>query len=165
MNKATILKYVLNCFLFFVLPLLMMVFGNRLPPPLLFENFSKGIPPVIEYGETIFRYAVMILAVFMPLQISTPRQKVGLAIYIVGVILYVLSWVPLILFPQSAWSTSWIGFSAMAYTPLIWLIGIGLVGDSFYFPIPYKPWYYILLSTVFVIFHMAHTILVYVRTY
>ena len=165
MNRATILKYVMNCFLLFVLPLVMMVFGKQLPPALLAENFNKGIPPFIEYGEAIFRYAVMALAVFMPMRISTQRQKVGLAIYIMGVILYALSWVPLILFPQSAWSTSWIGFSAMAYTPLIWLIGIGLVGDSFYFPIPYKPWYYILLSMAFVIFHMAHTIMVYARTY
>lgn len=165
MKQSTILKYVLSCFLLFVLPLVMMVFGNQLPPPLLFENFSKGIPPVIEYGETIFRSAVMILAVFMPLRISTQRQKIGLAIYMVGVILYILSWVPLILFPQSAWSTSWIGFSAMAYTPLVWLIGIGLVGDSFYVSIPYKPWYYILLSVVFVVFHMAHTLLVYARTF
>ena len=70
------------------------------------------------------------LAVFMPLRISTQRQKTGLVIYIVGAILYILSWVPLILFPQSAWSTSLIGFSAMAYTPLVWLIGIGLVYDT-----------------------------------
>lgn len=165
MNKSTVLKYIWNGFLLFVPPLLMMVFGNQLPPALLYENFSRGIPPVIEYGETFFRYAVMILAVFMPLRISTQRQKTGLAIYIVGVILYILSWMPLILFPQSVWSTSLIGFSAMAYTPLVWLIGIGLIGDSFYVSIPYKPWYYIVLSIGFVVFHMSHTVLVYTRTF
>lgn len=51
MKKSTILKYVLNCFLLFILPLLMMVFGNQLPPALLAENFSKDIPPVIEFGD------------------------------------------------------------------------------------------------------------------
>jgi hypothetical protein len=50
--------------------------------------------------------------------------------------------------------SSLIGSTATAWTPLLWLVGIGLVGDSFYFSIPYKPWFYILPSIIFVAFHL-----------
>jgi leucyl aminopeptidase len=70
----------------------------------------------------------------------------------------------LINFPNSGWSNSIIGFTAPAYTPLFWLMGIGLIGNSFYFNLPYRPWYYISTSILFLIFHNFHAFTIYSRT-
>ena len=84
-------------------------------------------------------------------------QKRGLLFYLAGVAIYFLSWVLLLFFPENLWSVSLLGFLAPAYTPLIWLIGIALLGEKFYFPARYKPIYYITPSVLFLIFHCAHS--------
>ena len=71
-----------------------------------------------------------------------------------------MAWVLLVYFPQSAWSTSLIDSTAAAWTSLIWLIGIGLIGDSLYIPIPYRSWVYIGLSVIFAVFHTLHAVIV-----
>ena len=63
------------------------------------------------------------------------------------------------------WSTSRAGFLAPAYTPLLWLIGLGLTGGRLYGPVPFKPWIYLVLACVFVAVHVTHAHLVYTRTY
>ncbi len=76
---------------------------------------------------------------------------------------YIAAWVMMVYFPQSAWSVSLVGSTATAWTPLLWLVGIGLVGGSFYFPVPYKPWMYILPSAIFIASHFSHALLVTMR--
>jgi hypothetical protein len=49
--------------------------------------------------------------------------------------------------PDSAWSNSLAGFLASAYTPLLWLIEIGLISGW---------WPYQVLSMVFVGVHIGH---------
>ena len=66
--------------------------------------------------------------------------------------------------PQSQWSTSWLGFVAPAYTPLVWLAGLGLIGRRFYLPSPFRWWMYVGLACGFVAFHVTHTSIVYART-
>lgn len=48
---------------------------------------------------------------------------------------------------------------------LFWLIGIGLRGNSLYFNLPYRRWYFLLKSTLFGLFHCMHTDIIYYRTY
>ncbi len=103
------------------------------------------------------------MPLLMPLMIETSRQKIGLGIYLVGVAIYFLSWVMQIYFPESSWSISLFGFLAPAYTTVIFLIGIGLIGDSLFLKIPYKSIIYILISTTFVVVHTAHAYIVYIR--
>jgi hypothetical protein len=69
------------------------------------------------------------------------------------------------IFPQSRWSTSWLGFLAPAYTPLIWLTGLGLTGRRFYWPWPYRWWLYVGLACGFVALHVTHASIVYARNY
>lgn len=161
---STILKYGSNSFLLVIPALVVNLFwASRLPPEWQFDVFWKDIPPVIAYGERIASLVVNILPVIMPLSISTLRQKKGLVVYLVGMLAYVAAWIMMVYFPQSAWSMSLIGSTATAWTPLVWLIGIGLIGDSFYFSLPYKPLYYILPSSIFLAFHFSHALLVYLR--
>lgn len=97
----------------------------------------------------------------MPLSITKPIQKKGLILYLIGLVLYFASWIVLMFSPECHPCDHILLFTAPAYTPLLWLLGIGLIGDSFYFGIPFKHWYFILASVLFLIFHNLHTLIVY----
>lgn len=139
MNTVTVKKYLLNCFLL-VLPILIwnILFTNRLPKDFQSEIFKKDIPVFLTYGENISRTLVFMLTLLMPLNILTTTQKKGLLLYICGTILYFISWLALMYFPGSVWSNNVFGFMAPAYTPLLWLTGISLIGNSFYFNLQYR---------------------------
>lgn len=164
MKIENIIGYLQNCILLLI-PIMLwnVIFAKQLPPAYLAEIFQKDIPPFITGGENFFRTLVFVLPVFMPLRISTSTQKFGVSLYILGVLIYFGSWLMQMYFQQSDWSLSAAGFLAPAYTPLIWLVGIGLIGRELYFPAPYKEWFYMALSTVFLAFHVSHTWIVYSR--
>jgi len=139
------------------------ILASKLPAGYQAEMFDKDIPSAVSLGENIFRSLVMFLPLLMPLNLVGRSQKLGLYIFIFGMLVYFLSWVVLIVLPGSTWSMSAVGFLAPAYTPLIWLVGIGLIGAQFYFHFPYQSWMYILLSIVFLSFHITHAAIVYLR--
>jgi hypothetical protein len=146
-----------------VIPILIwnIAFGGLLPAVFQGEEFNKDIPATIIWIENILRLAVFALPAFMPLTIFYRYQKFGLVLYFVGTFLYFLSWRPLLLYPEGVWSTSLIGYLAPAITPLIFLIGIGLIGYRLFFNIRYKQAIYIFLATLFVLVHITHVYLVY----
>ena len=166
MKTGSLIYYLLNCLLL-LLPIMAwnLIFAGKLPWAYSEEVFSKNIPSFIVNGENIFRLIVFILPVLMPLRIETQSQKLGLWLYILGSVIYFVSWLAQMYFPQSAWSLSVWEFLAPAYTPLIWLIGIGLIGSALYFSTPYRSWMYIALSIVFISFHLSHAIKVYSRNF
>lgn len=165
-KTSLIQKYFCNCFLL-ILPVLAwnIALTNRLPKTFQPEIFWSDIPPFLAYGENTARIVVFILTLFMPLKIVTPMQRKGLLFYISGLLVYFISWLLLIFLPNSAWSAGIPGFSAPAYTPLLWLIGIGIIGNSFYFNLPYKRWMFITVSIIFLLFHNLHTYFIYYRTH
>jgi hypothetical protein len=166
MKTGLIKKYSLSCFLLTIpIHVWNILLPNKLPKEFQAEIFKKDIPVFLTYGENISRLIVLMLPLLMPLSILAITQKKGLFIYIGGTILYFASWLALIYFPDSGWSNTIPGFMAPAYTPLLWLIGIGLIGDSFYFNLPYRRWFYILISIIFLIFHNIHVITIYFRTH
>ena len=162
----SLMSYLLNCLLL-LLPIMAwnLIFASKLPWAYSEEVFSKNIPSFIASGENIFRLIVFILPVLMPLRIEMQSQKFGLWLYIAGTAIYFVSWLAQMYFPQSAWSLSAWGFLAPAYTPLIWLVGIGLIGSAFYFSSPYRSWMYIITSVVFLGFHLSHALTVYLRNF
>ena len=166
MKTGSIKKYALSCFLLTIPIHVWNIFlTNKLPKEFQSEIFKNDIPVFLTYGENISRLVVLMLPLLMPLRILTNTQKRGLFLYIAGTILYFASWLAMIYFPHSDWSNSVFGFMAPAYTPLFWLTGIGLIGYSFYFNLPYRRWYYILISIVFLIFHNLHVMTIYFRTH
>ena len=164
MKLLPISSYILNCFLLLI-PILVWnaILAPKLPVAYQAEIFDKDIPSVVTLGENIFRTFVMFLPLLMPLSMASRSQKLGLYIFIFGMLVYFLSWIVLMAFPSGTWSMSAAGFLAPAYTPLIWLVGIGLVGTQFYFRSPYQSWMYILLSIIFLSFHITHAAIVYLR--
>jgi hypothetical protein len=163
--KTTFMNYLLNCMLLLI-PIMAwnIVFANQLPRLYSPDVFEKNIPTLITYGENIFRSIVFILPLLMPLRIETQSQKIGVSLYVAGTLIYFVSWLMQMYAPQSLWSLSILGSLAPAYTPLIWLAGIGLIGSTLYFSSPYRPWMYITLSIIFVAFHLSHTFIVYQRS-
>ncbi len=127
------------------------------------EFFWKDIPTIIGKSENILRIIVFIMLLIMSISFDTKLQKADLIIYLVGVILYFLSWVVQIYYPETMWSKSIFGFMAPAYITIIWFIGIGLVGTTSFFKIPYMSFIYISISTLFVLFHSLHAYIVYQR--
>ena len=93
------------------------------------------------------RILVFALPLLIPLQVKDIWSKAGLAVYIAGTLVYFVSWLPLILAPGSAWSTSPAGLLAPRLTPILSFLGIALIGGS---------WPYGLVATVFIFFHTWH---------
>jgi hypothetical protein len=164
MKTTPFVNYLLNGMLL-LLPIMAwnMIFASKLPRLYSAEIFWKDIPPFIATGENLFRLIVFILPLLMPLRIETSTQKIGLWLYIAGTAIYFVSWLAQMYLPQSAWSLSAFGFLAPAYTPLIWLVGIGLIGSALYFSSPYRSWMYIVTSIIFIGFHLTHATTVYLR--
>jgi hypothetical protein len=163
LSKA--IDWLRSCFLLLV-PVLAanVLLIHRLPRAYQMDNFWRGIPPAVGVPENVLRGVVMFLPLLMPLRISNTRHRLGMALYLAGLLVYLASWAVLIVFPQSAWSTSAIGFAAPAYTPVLWLVGIGLLGDRLLVPrVNIHPWFYCGLSILFLLFHNIHTLLVYSR--
>jgi hypothetical protein len=125
------------------------------------DIFWKNIPKIIGYSENILRIIVFVFPIVMILSLKTRLQKIGFAIYFVGLILYFLSWVVIIIYPESTWSQSLIGFTAPAFLTIIWFVGIGLIGNKAFFKFPYLSLIYICLSMLFVIFHTTHAYIVF----
>lgn len=162
MNKSTIFKYLKNCFLLLI-PIIIwnLAFRDLLPTPFTFEVFWDDIPGFVYWGENFFRILVFSFPLLMPLSLFTKKQKLGLVIYLLGTFIYFLSWRPLILYPASSWSTSLIGFIAPAFTPLVMLVGIALIGNKLFFGFRQSTIVYLLVSVVFTIFHTWHVMIVY----
>ena len=120
MRETGLARYVWSCGVLTVPILVWNVVCTRfLPPALASTEFSRDIPHFVAYGENMLRIVVMVLPFLMPLEVATGGQRRGLLLFAVGTLLYFLAWVPLMLLPQSRWSTSWLGFVAPAYTPLL----------------------------------------------
>ena len=132
-----------------------------LPTALTPAQFNRGIPDVIVNVESIGRILVFAIPAFFSIGISTKTQKRGLALYLAGVIIYYLSYGTQNFFPDNTWSKSTIGFAASAYTNVFWMIGLGLLGEKFYFMkhLRYRPIFYIVPAVVFVVFHTIHAVI------
>jgi hypothetical protein len=100
-------------------------------------------------AENLFRLAAFILPLLLRLRLDSGLGKIGLAVYIVGTLVYFASWIPLLIAPQSIWSQGYAGLFAPRLTPLIALLGIALISGS---------WLYGLLAAFFIFFHTWHGI-------
>jgi len=137
---------------------------SKLPAEYDPATFNSNIPLLVIILENIFRSIIFILPLFFIIDLESKNSKKGLLIYIAGSIAYYCSWLMLIFASTSAWSKSIFGFTAPSYTPIIWLIGTGLMAKSYYFKISYSKWHYIIPASLFTVFHFMHTVIVYMRS-
>jgi hypothetical protein len=134
------------------------------PPALAFDEFWRDIPVPLAHLENSTRLMVNVLPFLMPLEPRSRRQRLGLALYGIGLVLCCGAWTALILAPHSAWATAPIGFMAPAYTPLLRLVGIALLGQRLYWGRRYRWWMFLVPTAGFLVAHVAHAARVYART-
>jgi hypothetical protein len=159
-------EYLLNCF-WLLVPVLVfnLLFARHLPPAFQPERFDRAIPRALARPENVLRTLVMLLPLLMRLRLASPNERLGGALYLFGVLVYFASWGVLILAPRCAWSASVLGFMAPAYTPAIWLVGIGLMGGTLVVSnARLGPWPYCAVSALFLVFHNLHAYRAYAPT-
>ncbi len=139
------------------------VLASRLPPAFQPDEFGRDIPAPLAFAESVLRIAVFVLPFLMPLDMAAPGAGRALLIFGAGTLLYFASWLALIWLPESRWSRRPWGFTAPAYTPLLWLFGISLLGDRLFWGTFYRWWMYLVLCVVLLAAHITHTMRVYVR--
>lgn len=142
---------------------LMALMPNALTP----AQFNKGIPVALITIESIGRIVVFAMPALFSIGLSTTTQKRGLAVYVAGLAFYCLAYGTQNFFPNSDWSTSAFGFAASAYTNVVWMIGLGMLGEKFYFikRIRYRAIFYVVPAVVFVIIHTTHLVLYHQRMF
>lgn len=166
MKFAAIRRYALSCGLLLVPAILWNIaLTKQLPPAFSLAEFWREIPAPLAFAENSLRVAVFALPFFMPLSLSAPTSKRALLIYATGTLVYFASWLALILSPASSWSTSALGFTAPAYTPCLWLLGIALLGRQLFWGTFYRWWMYLVLALAFLATHILHTAMVYARSH
>jgi hypothetical protein len=134
---------------------------GALPPAYSSDLFWKDIPRWLGLFENIFRVVVLSLPGILYFGKTETGQPLGWRLYIGGLVAYLASYVAQIVYPDSAWSQSVMGFTAPAWSPLFWFAGIGLVCARSWLAIPWHRAIYFSCACIFLIFHVGHTGLVY----
>ena len=146
-----------NCF-YLMIPILLwnLVLGSRITQAKVTSNAHS--PRWLLEVEEGLRVIVFAFPLLMPLGWPAGWRQAGLALYVVGTLIYFASWLPLMEKPTSAngmelsprfqsWRQSRAGLLAPRLTPLLAFLGIALLGSS---------WVYAILAVVFTGFHLAH---------
>ena len=124
--------------------------ARSLPPAFSMTEFWRDISAPLALAENSLRAVVSVVPFFMPLELVSTRQRTGLVVYCVGAVLYFCSWVIIIIAPNSPWAASPAGFLAPAYTPLIWLAGVALLGRRLYWGRSYRWWMFLIPAAGFI---------------
>lgn len=125
--------------------------------------FDRDIPALLAAAEQALRVLVFALPFFAPFELASRRQRFGLLVFGLGLLVYVASWLALIGWPASAWSMTAAGFLAPAYTPILFLLGLAMLMQRLHWPSPYRWWLYLLLCVAFLAAHTGHAALVFSR--
>ncbi len=143
-----------------------LVLVSRLPEAYQTEVFWNDIPALIAIPENLLRLIVFMVPALMLYRCKTRLQRAGRVLFVVGSVIYAASWLALILVPQSAWSTSAVGFTAPAYTPALWFAGLAMMLENFVWPQRwYRFWMYGACAAAFLGVHIAHAALIFARLY
>ena len=137
-----------NCF-WLIVPLLVwnIAFGSKITQEAITSDAHSSA--WLLGAENLFRIATFFLPILLRMRVDDGLGKVGLAIYMIGILISLASWIPLMTAPQSAWSQSIPGLFAPRLTPWIALLGVALVAHS---------WQYGAIATAFIFFHTWHGI-------
>ena len=100
---------------------------GQLPPAYQPEYFDLWVPLLLGYAETILKLSAIVISALLVVGSSQQRHPLGLGLYLCGVVIYLGSYLALIRAPDGLWAQSFVGFTAPAFTPAIWIVGIGLM--------------------------------------
>jgi hypothetical protein len=145
-------NYKNNCF-WFLIPVIIfnIIFTKYLP-----EFYLKNVNHPIVRIETIARIITIAFSVIMAIKLDNKIGKAGLIVYIIGVLVYFCSYFIVIKVPAISFHNIFFVLLAPYWTSVLWLIGIGLLGNKLFINIPYHYAAYIIISIVFAIIHSIH---------
>lgn len=146
-----------------IVPPMIISFGlwGSLPDAFSPEIFSKDIPEWLGLFENVIRILAFSLPGILYFGNKDKGQSLGWYLYFGGLVVYLASYLALIVFPTSVWSQSAIGFTAGAWTTIFWLAGIGFVCARSWLPIPWHRAIYLWSASIFLVFHTGHALMVY----
>ena len=141
-----------NCFWFFIPVIVFNIIFTKYLPEFYLKNISHSIVTM----ETIARITTIAFSVVMAIKPDNKIGKIGLIVYIIGVLVYFCSYFIVIKIPVISFHDNFIVLLAPYWTSVLWLTGIGLLGNKLFINIPYHYTAYIILSIIFTIIHSIH---------
>lgn len=164
-TKPRFSRYVLSCGLLLIPAIAWnLAFTSRLMPPSAMSEFWRDIPAPLVFIENLLRALVFGLPFAMPLQIATKPERRALLVFVLGTLVYFASWLALMVWPHSAWSSSTLGSLAPAYTPILWLPSLAVLGQRLFWGHFYRWWMYLLVCVGFLAAHITHGAFVHLRS-
>jgi hypothetical protein len=106
----------------------------------------------VSVSEAVLRRLVFGAPLLMPLSLRAPRTRSVLVVYTSAFTAYAAAWVAVVWARTSTWSTSAVGFTALAWTSILLFTGIGLRSKLRFFP-GYRPWMYLCAAALFTVVH------------
>ncbi|HEY5786153.1 MAG TPA: hypothetical protein VIT65_15390 [Microlunatus sp.] len=104
----------------------------QVPPPLAPGTPGPDIPGWVSVSEAVLRdFGAPLL---MPLSLRARRTTSALVVHTLAFTAYTAAWVAVVWAPTNAWSTSVVGFTALAWTSILLFSGIGLQSKLRFFP-------------------------------
>ena len=141
-----------------------LAFTSKLMPPSAMAEFWRGIPAPLVLVENSLRALVFGLPFVMPLQIATKAERLALLVFVLGTLVYFASWLALMYWPQSSWSSSILGSLAPVYTPILFLPSLAVLGKRLFWGRFYRWWMYLVLCGGFLAAHVTHGAFAYLRS-
>jgi hypothetical protein len=115
----TILPYILNCFLFLIPVFIWNILFFKALPAAYQKPIWDQIPKPIAVLENVLRVVIFVFPLFLKIEFAAPDQFLGLALYVFGLAVYFLSWILAIRVPNGRWARSLPGFTAPAWTTML----------------------------------------------
>jgi hypothetical protein len=137
---------------------------GQLPPPLAPGSSGPDIPGWASVSEAVLRGVVFGVPLLMPLSLRAPRTRLVLVVYTLAFTAYAAAWVAVVWAPTSAWSTSAVGFTALAWTSILLFTAISLRSKLQFFP-SYRPWMYLGAAALFTVVHTLNMAIIWNRYY
>ncbi len=141
-----------------------LAFTSTLMPAYAMAEFWRDIPAPLAFAENALRAVVFGLPFAMPLHLTSTRERSALAVFVLGTLVYFASWLPLMYWPQSAWSASVLGSLAPTWTPIVWLPALAMLGQRLFWGKRYRWWMYLLACIGFLAAHVGHAAFVTLRS-
>ena len=156
------MQYLLNGFLFFIPVFIWNAIFYKKLPEFYQTAVWDNIPKVLDVTENILRFSSFLIPLLFRIDFSTNSQRIGLVLYLAGIIVYFSSWLIQIIFKDKKFSGVLLLRAAPAYTTIIWLMGIGLIGKHAFLPNIRK--IYIPAIAAFVVVHTFHSYIVWKKS-
>lgn len=117
------------------------------------EVYSTPLDHPVVSIERIIRILLIVLSLFMLIDTKSRTGRLGIMIYVVGLVIYLGSWIVLLRDPTT---DNPVVLLSGYWSAVIWPVGIGLSSDKLWIRIPWRRWIYITLSVLFGVFHIWH---------